>query len=127
MGTDTELAGLQRRYRVLLDQIRDLGFIATGSVTERYTACTAACCHCHADPPQRHGPYHQYTGKVTGKTSHRPAQRQTGPALPGTDRQPAHLDRIIAAMVDLSTQARDLLTTTDEPRQDKRTRRRTAT
>ncbi len=50
-----ELARLQRGYRALLDEIHDLGFIATGSVIERYTVCTAAGCRCHADPPQRHG------------------------------------------------------------------------
>ena len=66
--TNGELARLQRRYRALLDELRGLGFIATGSVIERYTVCTATGCRCHADPPQRHGPYHQYTRKVAGKT-----------------------------------------------------------
>src|SRR6266536_2362336 len=65
---DSELARLQRRYRALTEQIRDLGFIATGSVIERYTVCAAAGCRCHADPPQRHGPYFQHTRKVAGKT-----------------------------------------------------------
>src|SRR6266542_2890879 len=39
---DSELARLQRRYRALTEQIRDLGFIATGSVIERYTVSAAA-------------------------------------------------------------------------------------
>ncbi len=34
--TNGELARLQRRYRALLDELRGLGFIATGSVIERY-------------------------------------------------------------------------------------------
>jgi uncharacterized protein DUF6788 len=127
MGTDTELADLQRRYRLLLDQIRDLGFIATGSVTKRYTACTAAGCRCHADPPQRHGPYYQHTRKVAGKTV---TVRLTAEQAQHYQEQIANrrtLDRIITAMEDLSTQARNLHTTTGQPRQHKRTRRRTAT
>lgn len=127
MGTDTELAALQRRYRLLLDQIRDLGFIATGSVTQRYTACTAAGCRCHADPPQRHGPYYQYTRKVAGKTV---TVRLTAGQAQHYQEQIANrrtLEGIITAMEDLSTQARNLQPTTDHPRQGKRTHRRSAT
>lgn len=109
--TDGELARLQRRYRALLDQIRDLGFVATGSVIERYTTCTKAGCRCHADPPQRHGPYQQYTRKVAGKTvtvrltpEHAQHYREQI-----TNRR--RLDEIIAAMEDVSAQARDALLT----------------
>jgi len=28
-----------------------------------------AACRCHADPPQLHGPYHQWTRKKNGKTA----------------------------------------------------------
>jgi hypothetical protein len=35
---DAELAQLQQRYRALLEEISRLGFIATGSVIERYSA-----------------------------------------------------------------------------------------
>lgn len=127
MGTDTELAALKRRYRLLLDQIRGLGFIATGSVTQRYTVCTAAGCRCHADPPQRHGPYYQYTRKVAGKTVtvRLSAERAQHYQEQITNRRT--LEGIITAMEDLSTQARNLQTTTGQPRQHKRTRRSTAT
>jgi hypothetical protein len=106
---DSELARLQRRYRALLDQIQDLGFIATGSVIERYTACTAAGCRCHADPPQRHGPYHQYTCKVAGKTV---TVRLTPEQAEHYREQIANrrrLDQLVAAMEDISTKARDAL------------------
>jgi hypothetical protein len=106
---DGELARLQRRYRALLDEIRDLGFIATGSVIERYTVCTAAGCRCHADPPQRHGPYFQHTRKVAGKTV---TARLTPEQAERYREQIANrrrLNEIITAMDDISTQARDLL------------------
>jgi hypothetical protein len=43
-------------------------FILPGTLTERMTRCGHPGCHCHADPPQLHGPYHQRTRKTGGKT-----------------------------------------------------------
>jgi hypothetical protein len=106
---DSELARLQRRYRALTEQIRDLGFIATGSVIERYTVCAAAGCRCHADPPQRHGPYFQHTRKVAGKTVTvrlTPEQAQRYREQIANRRR---LDELITAMDEISTQARELL------------------
>src|ERR1039458_3449781 len=34
----------------------------------RYTRCQTPGCKCHADPPQPHGPYYQWTAKNNGKT-----------------------------------------------------------
>ena len=44
------------------------GFILPGTLTERMTRCGYANCRCRADPPQLHGPYHQWTRKIGGKT-----------------------------------------------------------
>lgn len=62
------LADCQRRYRELAGQLADIGLIASGSVLHRYTRCGNAGCRCHDDPPQRHGPYYQWSAKVNGKT-----------------------------------------------------------
>lgn len=62
------LATYQRRYRELAAQLADLGYIAAGSITRRSTRCGTPGCRCHADPPQLHGPYWQWTAKVNGKT-----------------------------------------------------------
>jgi hypothetical protein len=118
---DSELARLQRRYRALTDQIRGLGFIATGSVIERYTVCAAAGCHCHADPPTRHGPYFQYTRKVAGKTITArltPEQAQRYREQIANRRR---LDELVAAMDEISTQARELLLAQLQPAKHKRT------
>ena len=34
----------------------------------RHNRCGKPTCHCHADPPQPHGPYWQWTAKINGKT-----------------------------------------------------------
>jgi hypothetical protein len=67
-ATTKRLAAYERRYRELATQIADVGFITSGSVTRRSTRCGTATCRCHADPPQLHGPYWQWTAKVEGKT-----------------------------------------------------------
>lgn len=65
------LADYQRQYRELLAQLSDLGFITAGSLAPRYNRCGTPTCHCHADPPQPHGPYWQWTAKINGKTVNR--------------------------------------------------------
>lgn len=67
-STPQRLATLQRRYHALAAQIADIGYIAAGTITHRHTRCANPNCRCHADPPQMHGPYWQWTAKVDGKT-----------------------------------------------------------
>ena len=49
-------------------ELAGLGFILPGTLTERPMRCGHLNCRCHADPPALHGPYHQWTRKVAGKT-----------------------------------------------------------
>jgi hypothetical protein len=65
---EQQLAAYERRYRELAQQLAGIGLISSGSVTRRYTHCATPGCRCHADPPQPHGPYYQWTTKVNGKT-----------------------------------------------------------
>jgi hypothetical protein len=112
---EAELARLQRRYRELTDQIRELGFIATGSVVERYTVCAAAGCHCHADPPTRHGPYLQYTRKVAGKTITARLTAQQAQRYREQIANRRRLDELVAAMDQIATQVRELPSTDPPP------------
>jgi hypothetical protein len=54
--------------RRIARQLAALDFTLPGTLTERMTRCGRANCRCHADPPQLHGPYHQWTRKINGKT-----------------------------------------------------------
>ena len=47
------------------------GFALPGTLADRMTRCGHPGCRCHADPPQLHGPYHQWTRKKDGKTATR--------------------------------------------------------
>jgi Family of unknown function (DUF6788) len=66
--TDQRLADYEQRYRELAGELATIGLIHSGSLTRRYTRCATPGCKCHADPPQPHGPYYQWTAKVNGKT-----------------------------------------------------------
>jgi hypothetical protein len=63
-----KLASHERRYRDLAAQLAAIGYIASGSLAQRYTRCGKPSCACHADPTRRHGPYWHWTSKVDGKT-----------------------------------------------------------
>ena len=51
-----------------LAAIAATGMILPGSITVRRTRCGKPGCRCHADPPQLHGPYRQWTRKIAAKT-----------------------------------------------------------
>jgi hypothetical protein len=67
-NTTERLADYEQQYRELAAQLATIGLIHSGSVTRRYTRCQAPGCKCHADPPQPHGPYYQWSTKINGKT-----------------------------------------------------------
>lgn len=59
-----------RQARISVD-LGAVGFALPGTVLERRVRCGHPGCRCHADPPQLHGPYYQWTRKVAGKTETR--------------------------------------------------------
>jgi hypothetical protein len=67
-STAQQLATYASRYRKLVAQLANVGYIAAGSITCRHTRCGNLNCRCHADPPHMHGPYWQWTAKIDGKT-----------------------------------------------------------
>jgi hypothetical protein len=104
-----ELARIETRYRELKNRLRGLGFVIAGSLAERWTTCGKANCRCRADPPQRHGPYIEYTRKVSGKTTGRrltPEQAEQYRVWIANRRT---LDEITTEMDDLSHRAARLL------------------
>ena len=61
----------QARAAAIAAEIAALGFALPGTLTDRPMRCGHPRCRCHADPPQLHGPYHQWTRKKNGRTSTR--------------------------------------------------------
>ncbi|MGH9089132.1 MAG: DUF6788 family protein [Acidimicrobiales bacterium] len=50
-------------------RLAEAGFALPGSLVERTARCGKPNCSCRADPPKLHGPYHQWTRKIDGKTA----------------------------------------------------------
>ncbi len=107
------LVDYQRRYRALLDEVAHIGFIRSGSVASRYNYCGKAKCRCHADPPQPHGPYWQWTAKVEGKTVNKrlsPREAELYQEWIGNDRR---LQALIGELRAIAEHATNLILETD--------------
>jgi hypothetical protein len=66
--------GQQARTAAIAAEIAALaaaGLSLPGTLADRLTRCGHPNCRCHADPPQLHGPYHQWTRKKNGRTATR--------------------------------------------------------
>ena len=103
-----QLADYERRYTQIAGQLPGVGLISSGSVTRRYTRCGTAGCRCHADPPQLHGPYFQWTTKVHGKTVTRrlsPAEAALYGEWIANDRR---LRRLVEQMREVAAKAAEL-------------------
>ena len=110
------LKDLQRRQRELARQILDLGFVQQGSVVRRHTYCRTPGCRCHADPPQPHGPYWQWTRYDSGKTITRRLTEPQAALYQEWIANRRRLAGIIAEMEELSEQATQLMLQQPEPR-----------
>jgi hypothetical protein len=105
----TQLDELQRRHRDLARQILDLGLVSQGSVVLRHTTCRTPGCRCHADPPQPHGPYWQWTRYDSGKTITRRLTEPQARLYQEWIANRRHLAAIITEMEKVGEQAAEIL------------------
>jgi len=108
-----ELERYQRTYRALADELATelatVGFISAGSVVSRYTSCGKPGCRCQADPPQRHGPYYQWSRAVAGKSVSRRLNEAEAELYRSWIGNRRRLEQIIAQMEQTSAAACELL------------------
>lgn len=107
--TAARLAAYERRYRKLLDELTEIGYIRSGSLAPRHNYCGKPNCRCHGDPPQPHGPYYQWTAKVNGKTVNRRLTAREAEAY----QQWINNDRRLRAIIDelraVATEATEII------------------
>ena len=65
MATEAELT---RRIERIKAKLVALGDLRPGTLSEQYNTCATPGCRCKADPPQRHGPYHQLSYSRRGRS-----------------------------------------------------------
>ena len=107
-NTAERLAEHEKRYRELAAQLATIGLIHSGSVTRRYTHCGTPGCKCHAEPPQPHGPYYQWTAKMNGKTVTRRLSEDEAELYQEWIANDRRLRRLIQQMRQVAAKAADL-------------------
>jgi hypothetical protein len=66
---------LETRIERIKREIAHLDRIHPGSLSRQYNVCGNAQCRCKADPPEKHGPYHQVSFTWRGKNTSRFVRR----------------------------------------------------
>ncbi len=56
------------KFESLKREMLTLGLVRPGSLVRRFMPCGNPACRCMGQPPRLHGPYHQWTHKIAGKT-----------------------------------------------------------
>jgi hypothetical protein len=69
--TPAQHARARRIAAEIAARLASVSFALPGTLADRMTRCGYPGCRCHADPPQLHGPYHQWTRKKDGRTATR--------------------------------------------------------
>src|SRR2546427_283444 len=64
MTTERALQGTIERIK---RELAALGDLRPGTIGEHYNVCGTPNCRCKADPPRKHGPYHQISYTRKGK------------------------------------------------------------
>jgi hypothetical protein len=105
----SRLERYETRYRSLTAELVDLGFIISGSLVVRETTCGKAGCRCMGDPPQRHGPYFQWSRTLEGKTVTRRLNEREADLYREWIANRGRLKRIIAQMEEVSALAGEIL------------------
>lgn len=72
---------LEARIERIKREIVKLDRIHPGSLSQQYNVCGNAQCRCKADPPQKHGPYHQVSFSWRGKSSSRFVRKEDLPRV----------------------------------------------
>lgn len=62
---------IEARIERIKREVAKIDRIHPGSLSQQYNVCGNAQCRCKADPPQKHGPYHQVSFTWRGKSSSR--------------------------------------------------------
>lgn len=100
--------GYEEKYRSLAAKLAEDGFISPGSLVVPPTSCGKPGCRCQANPPQRHGPYYQWSRAVGGKTVSRRLDPAQAELYPSWIANRGRLEAIVTEMEGLSARAGEI-------------------
>jgi Family of unknown function (DUF6788) len=109
----TRLERYERSYRALAAELAaeltDIGLISPGSLVARTTSCGKPGCRCQGDPPQRHGPYYQWSRAIAGKTVSRRLDARQAELYREWIANRHRLEQIITRMEQISAAAAEIM------------------
>jgi hypothetical protein len=109
----TRLERYERSYRglaaELAAELTDIGLISPGSLVARTTSCGKPGCRCQGDPPQRHGPYYQWSRAIAGKTVSRRLDARQAELYREWIANRHRLEQIITRMEQISAAAAEIM------------------
>lgn len=105
----SKLQRYQRAHQALAAELAQIGFLIPGSLVSRQTSCGKSGCRCQGDPPQRHGPYWQYSRAIAGKTISRRLTEAEADLYRDWIANRRRLEQIITQMEEISAAAAQLL------------------
>jgi hypothetical protein len=79
--------------------------VLRGTIGTYRTQCGTPRCRCHADPAARHGPYHIWTRKLSGKTVTRMLSNDQARRLRPWIQNMRRLDRLLKQLQELGLRA----------------------
>ena len=88
---------LRHRVERSRSKIAELDLVLRGTVAAYYTTCGKPSCRCLQEPPDRHGPYFQWTTKVDGKTRTVRLRRDDVPLYRDAIKNGRRLDELISS------------------------------
>lgn len=105
----SQLERHKAKYRSLKAELAEIGFISPGSLVVRETSCGKPGCRCKGDPPQRHGPYFQWSRTREGKTESRRLDEGEAELYREWIDNRRRLERIVTEMERVSESAGEVL------------------
>ena len=98
--------------RLKIERIKDkfvtLGDLRPGNLSEQYNVCGTPGCRCKAQPPQKHGPYHQLSWTRNRKSTTRFVRQNQLIRVRSQVRNYERLQTLVNQLVDVSIELSDL-------------------
>lgn len=99
---------LERAIERAKVQIAQLGDLRPGSLTQQFSVCGTPGCRCTANPPQKHGPYHQLSYTLKKKSTTRFVRKEELARIRKEIKTYARLKHLVERWVGLEAELSDL-------------------
>jgi len=99
------LAGYESEHGQLAQRLSRIGFLWSGSLSERHLKCGNPRCACQNDPAARHGPYIYWSTKKGGKTISRKLPLEEAQVLEKWVANRQEVKKILDSMMAVSQKA----------------------